>query len=126
MNGATSNIRFNDLELPLNFIYRAPGTGGHFVAGLGPTLAYALSGRETYKYNGETNSGKIDFGSGDDKLKPLEFGGNMLIGYEWKGGFFVQANYNMGFTSLLNYSQNSGTSNYWKNNYFGLRIGCFF
>jgi hypothetical protein len=123
--GATSDIRLNNLELPLNFIYRAPGKDGHFVVGLGPSLSYSLSGKESDTYNGETSSGKIHFGSGDDELKPLEFCGNVLVGFEWKSGFFLQANYSMGLTSLFNDSQNPGSSEYWHNNFAGLRFGYF-
>jgi hypothetical protein len=122
----SDHIRLNYLDMPLNFIYRAPGTGGHFIAGIGPDLSLGLSGTETLKYNGISMSDKINFGSGDNNLKTLEFCGNVLVGYEWKGGFFLQANFNMGFNSLFNDSANPNSTEYWKNNYYGLRLGYFF
>jgi hypothetical protein len=100
--GWTVSTRFNDLELPLNFLYRAPEKNGHFVVGAGPTLAYALSGSEIGKSNGVTHTEKITFGSGDTDMKPFEMGANILAGYEWKEGFFFQANYNIGITDLSN------------------------
>jgi len=109
----------NYLELPLNFIYKAPGTGGHFLIGLGPSLAYGLGGTVSASSGGQSESTSLHFG-GDGNLKAFEFGGNILTGYEWNSGFFVQLNYNMGFSNISPDSQSS-----FKNNYFGLRLGYF-
>src|SRR5579862_7535795 len=43
-NGNSSTMRLNYLEMPLNFLYKAPGAKGHFVVGLGPSFSYGLSG----------------------------------------------------------------------------------
>jgi hypothetical protein len=125
--GGTLNVRFNDIELPLNFLYRTHGTDGHFVFGLGPTLAYGVGGNYTGKADGETSTAKIEYGSNPDQIKRFEFGGNLVAGYEWKSGFFFQALYNMGFSSHWN-SQPSipDDQESMKSNYVGLRIGYFF
>jgi Outer membrane protein beta-barrel domain len=125
-SGINFSMHLNYLEMPLNFIYKAPGKEGHFVVGLGPTLSYGLSGTTKVTDNGITDNGKVHFGSSMDDYKPFEFSGNVLIGYEWKAGFFIQANYNMGFSNLFHYdSQYPNDPESLKNSYVGLRFGYF-
>ncbi|MEO5782626.1 MAG: porin family protein [Ginsengibacter sp.] len=117
-------INLNYLEIPLNVIYKA--AGGFFV-GAGPGLGYAISGKfkETISgatppsLNGTTET-KAKFSSTDnsDDIKPFELSGNILAGYQLSNGCFIVVNYNLGFSNLSNYSDESI-----KNNYFGIRIG---
>jgi Outer membrane protein beta-barrel domain len=121
MNGVIykSAITLNYLELPLNFVYHDKGKKGHFIAGIGPSLAYALSGKAKISSGDQTESVKLKIGNGtDDDLKPFEFGGNVLAGYESSNGIFVTVNYNFGLSNVSTDSQST-----LKNSYFGLRIG---
>jgi Outer membrane protein beta-barrel domain len=122
----SASLRLNYLELPLNFIYRAPGTNGHFIVGLGPTLSYGLSGTLSVTDNGVKSSGDVHFGNSQEDYKPFEFGADILAGYEWKSGFFMQAVYNMGFSNLFpSDPQYPNDPEYLKNSYVGLRFGYF-
>jgi hypothetical protein len=125
--GATSwNIRLNYLEMPLNFLYKTPGTHGHFVVGLGPAFSYGLSGTTSSTNNGQSETDHVHFGNSLEDLRSFEISGNILVGYEWKGGFFMQLNYNMGFSNLFPYdSQYPNDPGYMKNSYVGLRLGYF-
>ncbi len=116
--GESISLRLNYLELPLNFVYHSPeNTSGQFFVGLGPSLSYGISG----KMKAGGNEEKIHFGSGDNDIaKPFEFGGNILAGYTFKGGFNIAANYNRG---LSNISTDGSTKEH--NYYFGLRLGYF-
>ena len=116
-----TSVHIEYLELPLNFIYHGKSASGHFFVGLGPSIAYAFGGRAKYEYNGQTEDGKIQFGSGADELKHFEFGANALAGFEFKNGLLISANYNHGFSNL----DNDGEST-WRNNYFGLKLGFLF
>ena len=119
-------MRLNYLELPINFIYRAPGKDGHFIVGLGPSFSYGLSGKINVKDNGQTSSGDVHFGNSQEDYKPFEFGGNILAGFEWRSGFFFQVNYNMGFSNLFpSDPQYPNDPEYLKNSYVGLKIGYF-
>jgi hypothetical protein len=76
------------------------------------------------KFDGEKNDG--DLQNPDDipeevHLKAFEFGGNVLAGYRFSNGLFIQANYNHGFSNISP-DDNSKV----KNKYFGLGIGYFF
>jgi Outer membrane protein beta-barrel domain len=116
---AKYTITLNYLELPLNFVYRSKGEKGHFIAGIGPSLAFGLSGKAKFSGNGQTDSEKIHFGSGDDDdAKPFEFGGNVLLGFESSKGILVTFNYNMGISNISTDSESK-----WKNSYFGLKLG---
>lgn len=111
-----SNLTLNYLELPLNFIYKP--SGGFFV-GLGPTLAYGISGKSKETVTGSsTQETTVKFGSGADQVKAFEFSGNILAGYTLSNGIFFSVNYNMGFSNLSN-----DNSEKIKNNYFGIRLG---
>jgi hypothetical protein len=124
--GNSSTLRLNYLEMPLNFLYKAPGTKGHFVIGLGPAFSYGLSGTLSATYGGETASAHVHFGNSDEDYKAFEISGNVLAGYEWKSGFFFQVNYNMGFSNLFPYDSNyPNDSEYLKNSYVGIRLGYF-
>jgi hypothetical protein len=118
--GSTSaDISLNFLELPLDFIYHAKGKTGSFFIGAGPSLSYGLSGKAKVTSGGVTITESLHLGSSEnDDLKRLEFGGNVLTGYEWKSGVFISFNYNAGFSNM---SPQTGTK--WKNNYVGLHIG---
>lgn len=115
--GEKATFSFNYLELPLDFIYKAPG--GFFV-GLGPTLGYGLSGKIKYDIGGMDDEEDIDFGSDEDKddFKAFELSGNVLAGYQLSSGIFFSVNYNLGLSDISFDSDESA-----KNRYFGIRIG---
>jgi Outer membrane protein beta-barrel domain len=117
----TYNATLNYFELPLNFIYHGKGEKGHFIAGIGPSLAYGISGQSKISSNGQSSTETIHFGnSKSNGIKPFEFGGNLLAGYETNTGISVTFNFNMGFNNLYN----DGIAEF-RNNYFGLRLGYF-
>jgi hypothetical protein len=120
-NGGDSKLLLNYIELLLNVLYKAPAGNGRFFAGLGPSLAFGMSGK--YKEDGEPDE-DIEFGNNEDTdhLKPLEIGGNILAGYEFANGLFVAINYNMG---LNNIAVGGGSDYKTKLRYFAIRIGYF-
>lgn len=111
--------------MPLNFVYNTKSSGGFFI-GAGPSIAYGISGMDKYTDKTDpSNSGnsKIKFGSGDDEIKPLDFGLNALAGYKFPGGFLISGNYNLGLSNLQNGGSDAGTI---KNNYFAIKLGYVF
>jgi len=114
-------IKLNYLDLPVNFIYHTSGKTGHFIFGAGPSFSYALSGKEKFATDQEKDEENFHFGSSDTTLKRFDMGANVLAGYEWNSGIYLQANFNYGLSNITNTSDDK-----WKNSYFGLRIGYFF
>ncbi|MDB5199656.1 MAG: PorT family protein [Chitinophagaceae bacterium] len=119
LSDASDEIKttLNYLELPLDFIYK---TNGGFFVGVGPSLAYLLSGKS--KYSDGSPDYKLQIGSDEnnDDIKPFEFSGNLLAGYELSNGIFFSVNYNLGFSNL---SPSSSSSDDYKNGYFGIKVG---
>lgn len=118
-NSGKVTTTLNYLELPLNFLYKAPTSGGNFFVGLGPALSYGLSGKHKIEVNGQTEKEDVSFGSGaDDDLKRFDLGINGLIGYHFNPGLFLSVNYDQG---LLNLNNSSGDS--YRNHFFGFTLG---
>lgn len=127
------------LELPLNLVYSPGGEDGGFFIGIGPTIGYGIGGKiegdATASIGGQTASQPFDAdvkfdGKTDDELdqddenahfKALDFGANVLVGYQLPSGLFINAHYNYGFSNI---NPNSGAES--KNRYFGIGIGYFF
>lgn len=134
-NTQTGKEKLTYLEVPLNFVYNAGGKkGAGLFVGLGPSVSIGLSGTgsvtTTTTVNGTSQTqveenkvkfdGKANANDNDDHLKAFELGGNFLIGYKFKNGLFVNANYNQSFTNIA-VEQNQS----FKNMYIGLNLGFF-
>ena len=117
----TDNVVLNAIDIPINFLYKAPAGSGKFFIGGGPNLGFNLSAE--IKSDEEENE-KIDIGSKEGELKGFDFGVNLLAGYELSNGLFFSANYTPGITNLEN--PPSGVDLIKRSNYFGISIGYFF
>lgn len=105
----------NYVELPLNVVFKAEAGSGKFFVGAGPSLGFGISG----KLKSGSEEEDVNFGSNaEDDLKPFDFGGNIVAGYELSNGLFFALNYN---TTLNNLSTESDVTT--RNRYFGIRIG---
>lgn len=115
------NLSLHFLEVPLNLIYAAKPGSSVFLGG-GPSISMGIAGREKANFGDGTGSEttKVKFGNGEDEVKRLEFGANLLAGYKTKGGFSIAANYNHGLSKLNHDAQGEGTIKSW---YVGLRLG---
>jgi Outer membrane protein beta-barrel domain len=122
----TYTERINAIEIPINILYNSKGNAGNLFVGAGPSFSFAMAGKYIEKIDGETDKEKMSFGNNemDDDYRAFDFGVNGMIGYEFKGGLFMAANYNLGLRNLLP----GGDEDYGKvkTNYFGVRLGYFF
>lgn len=114
---------YNYLELPLNILYKIQKDQGFFI-GAGPSIAYGLSGKEKYNDSQSSENTKVKFGSGENDVKPFDFGINALAGYKFENGFLFSVNYNLGLSNIQN--GNSDEMGTVKNRYFALKIGYSF
>ncbi|HEV8504240.1 MAG TPA: porin family protein [Chitinophagaceae bacterium] len=114
---STTNARLMNIELPVNFLYLYK----HVMFGGGPNFSYSLNGR--LKTNDSERDAFDAHESFERTLKRVEFGGNLLIGYAFKKGFFITANYSPGFTNIYE-GDGSAPSNVKANTQvFGLSVG---
>jgi hypothetical protein len=118
--------RISAIEIPVNVLFNSNGSYGNFFVGVGPSISFAVAGKYIEKADGETEKTKMEFGNDEmeDDYRAFDFGLNGMIGFEFKGGLFVAANYNVGLLNRMPGSDND----YGKitSNYGGLRIGYFF
>jgi hypothetical protein len=114
---------FTAVDLPVNFLYRHQG----FFAGAGPNFSYLLSGK--IKTSGGETADLFNDESITDQIKVsrFEIGANVLLGYEFPGGFLLSANYAAGINSIFKTVDNpSDVTLLAHNSYFGFSIGYMF
>ncbi|HMR85180.1 MAG TPA: porin family protein [Niabella sp.] len=123
------------VEIPVNFLYKPELGNGRLLLGAGPYVAYGFGGKWKWKYEDETESGKLIFKNdlSDDDWenlkddedyygKPLDFGANLLAGYEFSNKLSLQLNAQLGMANIApKYNgQKDGTM---KNVGFGISLG---
>ncbi|MDX9907859.1 MAG: porin family protein [Mariniphaga sp.] len=104
----TGTINLSYIELPLNFLYKAPLGNGFFMLGFGPYVAYGIGGKATYEGGSVTVKSDIQFqkevDSGDPLtttyIKPFDAGANLFFGYELPAGIFLQLNTQLGLIDI--------------------------
>ncbi len=94
------------LDVPLNLLYAVKIVKGKFIIGGGPVAGFYL-GNNDRNYS----------------LKVIDLGVNVVTGYEWPIGFFVNLNHSRG---LKNISEKEQFVSDFQNNYYGLSVGYFF
>jgi Outer membrane protein beta-barrel domain len=128
----TSTYKLSYIELPINFLYKAALGDGHMLLGFGPYVAYAIGGKAKFEGPSTSQENDIKFqsevGSGDPLdevyLKPLDFGGNILFGYEFAGGLFMQLNAQLGMANISpDYAIFPNSEAILKNTGFGISLG---
>ena len=92
------------IEIPVNFVGHIPAGPGSFYIGAGPYVGFNISGkRETTGTIFGVADGERDLNFGnnsDDDLKPVDFGLNGLVGYQFSSGFNIGAGYGLGLSNL--------------------------
>ena len=98
---STTSFNFNYIQIPINLHYKLDMGNMKLLLQVGTYLGYGISGKENSKHNGEKFGGKIEFGSGDDKLNAFDFGFGAGAGIQFSAMQAVLG-YNMGFANLTN------------------------
>ncbi len=94
-SGSTRNFKSWGLELPVYAVGQLPLSNGRLFAGAGPYIGYGL----TAKSEG-VNLYKKQNGAGGAALKRFDYGAGATLGYEFAGGFTLQAAYRMGLADI--------------------------
>ena len=101
-----SKLNLSYIEVPLSFVYKPTLGTGKLILGIGPYVAYAVGGKLT---DDDDNDTDIEFEneisvsqalSGTPYLKGLDFGGNLLFGYEFSQKFYAQVNAQLGLSNI--------------------------
>jgi len=129
---STSTTSLSYIEIPLNMVYKAALGKGFFMIGLGPYLAYGISGSVKTVSGLLTLDQKITFKKAvrsEDNLlvpyyKPFDAGANLLVGYELEDGVFIQLDSQFGLLNINpEYKGFTDDQSSAKNTGFGLSLG---
>ena len=129
---STSTTSLSYIEIPLNMVYKAALGKGFFMIGLGPYLAYGISGSVKTVSGSLTLDQTIVFkrivGSEDNLLvpyyNPFDAGANLLVGYELEDGVFLQLDSQFGMLNINpDYQGFTDDQSSAKNMGFGLSVG---
>jgi hypothetical protein len=123
-------LNLSYLEVPINFIFKPTLGAGKLLLGVGPYVGFGIGGK--YKTDGDDVDVKFkndvkpsDVSATDPKifLKGLDFGGNLLVGYELSSKISVQLNAQLGMSNLEPKYNGEKSDAKTKNTGFGLSVG---
>ncbi len=129
----TTTTRLSYVEMPLNLLFRPQLGNGHLLLGFGPYLAYGISGKETTQLNSVSIERPVKFKNSVEEwtdlvenayYRPFDAGANILFGYEFAMGAFIQLNAQLGLLKINpEYSWISDDQTAYKNTGYGLSLG---
>jgi hypothetical protein len=102
-DNGTNQVEDNILvvEVPVNLLANLSAGPGHVYLGGGPYAGINVSGKRKYITNNSTSDTKLSIGNNNgDDLKGLDFGLNLLFGYQLNTGLNFGAGYGFGLTNL--------------------------
>ncbi|MBO0949973.1 porin family protein [Fibrella forsythiae] len=118
-----SKTAVNYLELPIQVAYSLEAGNGNVVIGAGPYVAYALNGKSSGTFGGQTVSESIDF-SASDAPKRFDYGLYLSAGYELYSGVGLSFYYAPGLANLTNSASSADVTV--KNTSYGISLSYFF
>jgi hypothetical protein len=111
------NISLMNIELPVNFLFLYK----QLMMGAGPYFAYGIKG----KLKGRKDERNVydATASFERTLKRYESGGNFMIGYTFKKGIFITAQFAAGLTDIYKGDGSAPHNVHAKTRVFGLSLG---
>jgi len=129
----TTTTRLSYIEMPLNLLFRPQLGNGHILLGFGPYLAYGIKGMETTQITSLSIERPVKFKNSVEEwtdlvenayYRPFDAGANILFGYEFGMGAFIQLNAQLGLLKINpEYAWISDDETAFKNTGYGLSLG---
>lgn len=122
-----SKVHLSYIVLPLDFMYKGDLSGGKVFIGIGPYIAIGVGGKGTIGSSDYDIKFKNDITMNDAEnavyYKPLDFGGNLMAGYEFSNKFSFAINTSLGFANINSKIDGKKPESSTKNIGFGLTLG---
>lgn len=129
----TTTTRLSYIEMPLNLLFRPQLGNGFLLLGFGPYVAYGISGMETTQLSSLSVDRKVKFKNSVEGwtdlvenayYRPFDAGANILFGYEFGMGAFIQLNAQLGLLKINpEYGWVTDDQRAYKNTGYGLSLG---
>lgn len=123
-------INLSYLEVPINFLYKPTLGSGKLLLGFGPYVGIGIGGKLKVDDDTEVDvKFKNDYNASDlvndpaMYLKRLDFGGNLLVGYELSSKLSFQLNAQLGMSNLNPKFDGEKPEDKAKNTGFGISVG---
>lgn len=125
-NDTKTNISY--VEVPVNFVYKPVLGTGKLILGIGPYIGFGVGGKIKPEDGDDVDiefENDIDLDQVDGPyLRGLDYGGNLLAGYEFSNKFSVQLNAQLGMANLFPKVEGEKPDNTKiKNTGFGVSVG---
>lgn len=121
-DGSRIKSKLHYISLPMDVLFMPvmPGGNGSWIVGLGPYVAYGLSGKQSHSTDDNSAEGDLFKYGG---LKRTDAGINVQLGFELTNGINVSAFADIG---LLNIASRGDHDHYQRNKTFSLTVGYTF
>jgi hypothetical protein len=125
--GVTAKFNLHYFQVPLNIVYHVPVLVGNVYFGAGPYVAFGVSGTTTANDGSGEQSANVVFGGTNGDFNSTDIGINGIAGIQFKSGFLIHMNYDLGLVNILdNNNPNNTGGGQFKTRTWGLSIGYAF
>ena len=122
-----ANYRLSYIEIPINLLFKPELGDGKLLLGFGPYVAFAVGGTRTddqghkddYVFQAKATQAEA---LTNLYLKRMDFGGNLLAGYELSSKLSFQLNAQLGMSNFRSKVE-GGEKAKFKNTSFGVSVG---
>ena len=123
--GGDIKVNLSYVEVPINLLYKPTLGAGKLLLGFGPYIGIAVGGKVKQGSNDVDIQFKNDVSATETKptLKRMDFGGNLLAGYELSSKISLQLNAQLGMSNLEPKVAGKKSDAKTKNTGFGVSVG---
>lgn len=120
------HLKLTYIEVPVNLVYKPVLGAGRMLLGFGPYVGFGLGGKQEATNGTETDvefTKTYDAGIAKPQVKGIDYGGNLLAGYEFRNNVSFQVNAQLGLANLMPEGTPGNTNVKENNTGFGVSVG---
>lgn len=123
-------LNLSYLEVPINLLYKPTLGAGKMLLGFGPYVGFGIGGKYKtgstdvdVKFKNDVKTSDVSATDPKVFLRGLDFGGNLLVGYELSNNLSFQLNAQLGMSNLNPKENGVKSKDKAHNTGFGISIG---